>query len=520
MVQMGRVSTASQREIQPSALMASMQFGRSIAHRLAELETLLPTCLLLLALLVFWGVIHVPVFVDEADNVMGACLIGRGAHAYQDFFSHHFPMPYYVLAAFGEPMSCSVLAGRLVGIVSLALAGAAFARITHNPASAFALLLLALVAPLYYLQLFVAEVLVSVGLIVGLALLTDQGRRMRDPLSYGLRFIALTILAWSSPIGLMMAAIVMALMVAGADRRFLAVGAACLASILVWPVALLLHGSLRAFTEQAVLFNVQVYSRFLDVGLTNPLDLLWQTLTFVRHRFSFVVDWMIGQKTDATPATFAVGLELLLVVLLGLLLVRSRKERLFRIGVCLLLPLSVARDGFHLAPFVVLASFACAHLLSAVSGRSRLMRAMVLAIAVIAVRIYFFYLPVERNAPDELAQSLQPEGRVAQMLAPDDTVLYLPIAPQGYLALDRQPGSFYTFFLPWQAAVPGAEDRIIADIEQNRVAVIVVDQDAQVWEKYRLSDYAPHLVAHIMANYHPLDGNDRRKARIFARNGS
>jgi hypothetical protein len=517
---MVRVRLADRRSGWSTASGSLAQLGEPILHRLTQPEAYVPAGVLLVSLLVFWGILHVPVFVDEADNVLGACLIGRGAHLYQDFFSHHFPMPYYVLASFGEPMSCSVLAGRLVGIVSLTLAGAAFVLVTRNPATAFALLILALTAPLYYLQLYLAESLVAVGLIVTLALLTDQGRRMHDPVSHGLRFVSLTILAWSSPVGLMMAGVMLPLMIVGAGRRFVGVATAGAASLLVWPLVLLLQGSLPSFVEQGVLFNVQVYSKFLDVELINPLGLLWQTLAFARHRFSFVVDWMLGQKTDATAASYAVGFELLLVALLCVLLVRARKERLFRLGVCLLLPLAVARDGFHLSPFVVLTSFACAHLLSAVPARSRLVQGMVVVLAVIAVRIYFFYLPIERNAPDELAQSMEPESHIVRTLAPDDTVLYLPIAPQGYLALDRRPGSFYSFFLPWQAAVPGAEDRLIADIEQHQVAVVVLDQDAQVWDKYRLSDYAPRLVAHIMANYHPLDGGDRRKARIFIRNDS
>ena len=53
----------------------------------------------------------------------------------------------------------------------------------------------------------------------------------------------------------------------------------------------------------------------------------------------------------------------MLVLLLAVLLTRTRKEPLLRLGVCLLLPFTVAREGFHLAPFVVLASFACVHLL-------------------------------------------------------------------------------------------------------------------------------------------------------------
>ena len=189
-----------------------------------------------------------------------------------------------------------------------------------------------------------------------------------------------------------------------------------------------------------------------------------------------------------------------------------------RVAVCILLPLTVAREGFHLAPFVVLASFACAQLSSVIGRQSRLVQAVVATVAVVAVRIYFFYLPTDLGAPAELARSLEPEARIARLLTPGDTVLYLPIAPQGYLALDRQPGSFYPYFLPWQAALPGAEDRVISDIEQRQVAVIVLDQDTEIWGKYRLGEYAPRLVAQIMATYHPVDGGDRRKARIFVRN--
>ena len=486
--------------------------------RLVEPETLWPVGLLLMAVLAFWGVAREPVFVDEADNVMGACLIARGDLLYRDFFSHHFPMPYYVLAAFGESVACSVLAARLVGIVSLALAGAAFMKIARNPGAALALMIVALTAPVYYLQLYLAETVLSVGLIIVVAFLTDHGRRLRDPASIGLRCIGLTILAWSSPIGLMMAVAVIPIMIVGAGRPFAPIVATCVASLLVWPLSLLLQGSLPAFFEQAILFNLQVYSKFLDVGLASPLSLLWQTFSFVRHRFSFVVDWMIGQKTDASAASFAVAFEFLLTLLLVVLLTRTRKERFFRLGVGLLVPLTVAREGFHLAPFVVLASFGCVHLLPVFAGRSRLVQGTLLAIGVIAVRLYFFHLPVELDPPDRLAQSMEPETRILRNLAPDDTIVFLPIAPQGYLSSDHRPGSFHTFFLPWQAALPGAEERIIADIEQNRVAVIVMEQESLVWDKYRLSEYAPRLVAHIMATYHPVDGGDRRKARIFVRN--
>jgi hypothetical protein len=185
--------------------------------------------------------------------------------------------------------------------------------------------------------------------------------------------------------------------------------------------------------------------------------------------------------------------------------------------VLLLVPLAVARDGFHLAPFVALACFGCVQLLPSAGWRNGRAQILGVAVVLIALRIYFFYLPVHPGEESELTESMHPAAPVQRASSPDDAILYLPIAPQGYLADDRRPGSFYTSFLPWQADLPGAEERLIADIEQNRVKVIVVDQEALIWDKYRLSEYAPRLFAHIMATYRPLDGGDRKRARLFVR---
>jgi hypothetical protein len=132
-------------------------------------------------------------------------------------------------------------------------------------------------------------------------------------------------------------------------------------------------------------------------------------------------------------------------------------------------------------------------------------------------RVYFFHLPLELDAPDALAESLAPRPAHHAERGPGDTVSVLPIAPQGYLAQDRRPGSFYTFFLPWQADLPGAEDRVIADIEASRVAVIFMDQDTQIWGKYRLREYAPRLHEHVVRTYRPVDNRDPRRAHVFVR---
>jgi hypothetical protein len=473
--------------------------------------------LVILATLASLGVAHVPVFVDEGNNVLGGCLVAQGVVVYRDWFSHHFPLEYYLLGSLGEPAACSVIAARHLGMGLVTAAMVAFTLVNRNPLAPAAVLVMALAGPAYYGQMYLAETVMSAGLILTLGLLTDRSMLLPRPVGFALRLIAFLILASSSQIGLMMTAILLPLMVLRAVGQRLAVAVAAGVALAIWPVFFAVQGAFRAFVEQAFLFNTEIYSQYLDVHLTSPRALLWQALSFARHRFSFVLDWLAGQGTDANVATFAAGFELTLLVLLVGLIVAARREIVLRLALGLLLPLCVARDGFHLAPFVTLASLGAVQLMPGLLQRSRLVQAGAILAVVLALRIYFFFLPTDLNAPDELAQSLEPDAQVVQHAQPSDTILYLPMSPDGYLGADRRPGSFYSFFLPWEADVPGAQDRLIADIEQNQVKVIVLDQETPVWEKYRFRDYAPQVYAHIMSSYRPVDSSDRKQARIFVR---
>jgi hypothetical protein len=156
-------------------------------------------------------------------------------------------------------------------------------------------------------------------------------------------------------------------------------------------------------------------------------------------------------------------------------------------------------------------------LLPELLGRSRLAQAGAAITVVLALRLYFFALPTDLAAPDELAKSLEPDKLVQQYAPPGAPILYLPMSPDGYLAADRPPGSYYSFFLPWEAEIPGAEERVIEDIEARQVPVVVLDQQTPVWAKYRFRDYAPKLYAYITRAYRPKDDADPRKARVFVR---
>ena len=93
-------------------------------RRLTSTRAQLATGLLALGLLAFIGVDPgARSSSDEADNVMGACLISRGAALYRDFFSHHFPLA--VLRAgrrSASPLPARFWPARVLGIVRLTVA--------------------------------------------------------------------------------------------------------------------------------------------------------------------------------------------------------------------------------------------------------------------------------------------------------------------------------------------------------------------------------------------------------------
>jgi hypothetical protein len=463
------------------------------------------------------GVIRMPTFVDEADNVLGGCLIARGAVIYSDFFSHHFPLPYYLTSLFSHLSSCSVLSSRIVVIALLAVASVTFYAISRAPSMLLAPVLVGMAAPAYYGHLYLAEGFISLGLLIILPLSLDRAADLHPQPYLLLLYIGFFVLLSSSPVGLMLALICIGVLLVRPPHPRGRLFATFALAGLTWLFILLLDGNLRAFVDQAIMFNLNIYSKFLSVNIINPIAIAWETLSFFRHRFSFMMDLFVSREVETNAATFTAMFEFSLMAMLLFTMLRSTGETTFKILSCLLMPITIIRgDGFHLSPFIVLATYVVSHL-TTVSTHRRLARASMILLAALALRIYFLFLPVQLDADAGLAKSLAPDPAILAAAAEDDAVLFFPASIDGYLAHGRMPAGFFYFFLPWQAEIPGAQETIIDDIEANRVAVVFIDQEAAVWGRYRFRDYAPRVYAHVTANFRPVDSSDRRRAKIFVR---
>lgn len=134
----------------------------------------------------------------------------------------------------------------------------------------------------------------------------------------------------------------------------------------------------------------------------------------------------------------------------------------------------------------------------------------------VSLRLYILNLPIDLRFypnPFKLA-SLNVIERYTEY---NDKVLFYPLDPAAYLISDRSPGSLYYFFLPWQSILPDAEDRVIADIEKNKVKMVVIEPKAIIWDRYEVSTYSGKIYKYVVSNFQPLEVTDSSKAKVFLR---
>ncbi|MEI6533213.1 MAG: hypothetical protein WCO06_05240 [Candidatus Roizmanbacteria bacterium] len=67
---------------------------------------------LIIAVFVGYTNLHIGSFFDESDYVLGACLLANQKIMYLDFFSHHLPIPYFVLSFLYFIVGCKIFLAR------------------------------------------------------------------------------------------------------------------------------------------------------------------------------------------------------------------------------------------------------------------------------------------------------------------------------------------------------------------------------------------------------------------------
>ena len=483
--------------------------------------------LLAISLVVGWAGVYRGAFVDEADNLATGALLTRGYQLYRDIFAHHFPFAYYWSAAVQTLFGPSLQAARMSVVVFQIASFALAMRLTGY------ILTLGLTSLIWnvvgYMQLgnlLLYNVFCGVSCVVIFALVLAilSGKRLPDwrmALAIG-AYSAVAIL--SDPLSLyaiMIALLALALSRGGLRYAGLAVGLIA-GALAAYAGYLLVSGTYRNFVNDVLVFNTDIYSKYIRTSPVRFRDFFDLSIRGLR-----IVDfprenpnplWPLPPPSAGTAfdGWLFTGFLYRLAILLGVLtfaLQRRFSAALFLyFGTAALLVIS--QRGFHAHSFTLVGILTAVGLVTGDwmnrHGRDHLSRKIVSVSTRVLIGCMAAWLVFRVAAYTiEHRQQFTYESNFAALKAeaeqikttlscnvPGVALGYYPGNPIMYWFTGMKPVSRYTFMWPWVAEV-GLSD-VLSSLGAGP-ALVRVD-DIKVWG-HQTRDYLRALQTYLDRHY-------------------
>lgn len=479
-------------------------------------------------------------FGDEADNLAVGALVREGYRLYQDVFSHHFPLPYYWMALVVALCGRSLLAARLsvlaaqMGAFALPMA-LGYDRLPLGLAALGWSLLRTFYKGNMVLYSSLCAPAIAVIFILTLGLLLDH----HPPRSAELAIIGLggAFAILCDPLAVYAVAIALFSLLIAYPRRGWAAGAVCALGGTTALGILALAGTVDEFWQQAILFNAQTYSKYLD---TNPLRL--RELGRMALTGLEIVDrsWWHGNPFRAIPTQYTqfdqwifTGLLYRAACLtLAAFLAWRREWRaavfayLFTAGT-----LVINKWDFRSQPFVLTAivslGLITVWLYRATYPRRTIRLAglgvcagLTLAAIWLGLRLGISFLKFYESLSSQTFRPWQEEAQRVRAWACHLPEARLAIYPGGgsiytYFFSEMKPVSRYVFMWPWVADY-GLEEALKA-LNQEETLALVVRQEAIIWGRYDTRVYLRPLDEFLNAHYVRIGEGIYRSPALEAR---
>lgn len=461
-------------------------------------------------------------FGDEADNLVVGALIVRGYALYGDVFSHHFPFPYYWVALVIGLLGKSIVIARLSLLAFQTGALALGMRLSgdHLMVGVFAILW-SIMRSFYrgnmiLYNAFAGTALVVIAIIVLAILQQRVTPNWKHWLTIG---IFCTIAFLSDPLSVYAVAIALALLFTKRPAWGMSAGLVFIGSLSLYAGYLLVTGHAHAFWESAVLFNSQIYARYLNAG---PLRL--DELFSVVIRGLEIADPVWLDTNPFRPITgiytdldrwFFTGFLYRFSIIAAVLFLALRKQ--YRATIFLYLfaasTVIINKWGFRGQPFVMIALTAVSALITHEWWRdtsSRHMRTVQITTgAMVLVATGWLSLRLTTDIYNNLASyndaqfaTFEQESAYIRKLScdqPDVLLAHYPFGSYYYWFTDMKPVSKYVFMWPWVAEV--GLDAVIHELDQKQALAIVVRQEGVVWGLYDTKEFLRPLDEYLAANY-------------------
>jgi hypothetical protein len=488
--------------------------GSRLARRAGT--ALLALSVLLGVLQLYWGS-----FVDEADNLATGAAIARGATLYRDLFSHHFPLPYWWVAAVVRVAGPSILAVRASFLaLETAVFGVAMALTGFHLPLGLAAVAWQTIANPYFGNQITYHAVKGVGLlgafVVTFALVTGAAPVDRKRTLFLAASAVLAIL--SDPLAVYPLAVCLGALATSRSgvRAAASVVLVVALALGISAAALAVGGAWTPFVEDVVRFNASVYRKYLAIdpfplGAIVRKALLGLDLFDGRWR-DFDPFRLIGNKEPDRWVFTGLFFRLSVVVASGLLLLRRRPVAA---ALCYVFAATLlatrAEERFPAVPLVLVALFAASWCVMS-SGEGSSLPSWTARIVLGAMLAWLGgrglgHLAASRRNLGYTATFGRAERNAAAftraVCGQTDVALGIyPADPIVHFLTGMHPVAGYVFVYPWVAEV--ALDPILAELSTGK-AVVSIDLDGNVWG-YQNRDYLARLIAF-------LDGNYRRVAR-------
>jgi hypothetical protein len=480
-------------------------------HHRHSLGWLLLTAAFLIGLLVLpYGE-----FGDEADNLVGGELLLHGYSLYTDVFTHHFPFPYYWVAAAVALFGKSIWAVRFSVLIFQTLAfGSGMGLSRGYLVGGAAALLWSVLRPLYLGHMVLYTTFASAALapifLITLAVLLD---RIQPNWKHWTALGAFSVAAfWSDP---QTAYAVGAALLLLASKRlawgikpglvFGAVSAAYLGLLLV-------GGSFDDFWETAVAFNTNVYRHYISTPVLRLGELMQLAVRGLDVSnpvwYNFSPLRPITEEYTQPDRWLFTGFFYRFAVLAGaswLALTRRFRPALF-LYLFAASALLIHPWGFRSQPFVLVSLLAAAGVLTGewwpAGARPRLR----LVYIFLVVSLGLLVLPLSgRMSARTVRYSLHSYGHSAftafevesaylQNISchnPEVRLAHYPAGSYYYWFSGMKPVGKYIYMWPWVAEV-GLQE-VIAELDRPQTLAVVVRQEMILWERYDTREYLREL---------------------------
>lgn len=498
------------------------------------------TCLLVVVIFIF----NAPYFnfADEADNLLGGQFIAQGSGAlYLDYFSHHMPLAYFISAPLFILLGNKIIAIKVVFAILMSawllmMSRHLIKRANIKTFAAFTLLV-SITQMLSWSHMLLAETITAYSMTHALILLITYKYRQVKPIKELATFAILGCIPIMSslsyaPLSALIYMIGLVIYIKSQKTKklsrliyFCAISSIPYILLLAY---LALNHAFHEFIFQSINFNTLYYSQFTPSAPTSSIDGLF---TIVQGSIGGIKNALLpgtGLEFELLPFVFTIS------TIFSVAYLFIKKRYIIGLFFTSVLFFGSSRYGFGLVLsdgggarsgtiilLVGLLLFCFVLYLQSLekvtTSRSMVVRTVpyVLIITIFIISLSSIVKMADTGREylkkQNTVQPMDYSGSYANMInlinRPNDTYWVGPLDFSSQLIIKTKNASSLRFYLPWQAACPSCQEKLLTDITNNKPTAIGFYKDADVWGN-KAYNYASSLLTLLDKSYYKI--NDQR----------